>query len=103
MPSVHAGLSGSLTLAEVLFGNLAVPASYFMLTFTVPAEFRELAWYHQRWFYAKLFDCAWDTVNTFSHNDRKLQGQPGAVAVLHTHSRRLDYHPHVHLVRARSA
>ena len=80
-----------------------VPASYFMLTFTVPAELRELAWKHQSWFYAKLFDCAWDTVNTFSHNDKKLQGKPGAVAVLHTHSRRLDYHPHVHLVMPAAA
>ena len=47
-----------------------------------------------RWFYAALFDCAWETVEEFSHNDKKLQGNPGAVTVLHTHSRRLDYHPH---------
>ena len=80
-----------------------VPVSYFMLTFTVPAELRELAWQHQSWFYAKLFECAWDTVNTFSHNDKKLQGKPGAVAVLHTHTRRLDYHPHVHLVMPAAA
>lgn len=80
-----------------------VPASYFMLTFTVPAELRELAWQNQSWFYAKLFDCAWETVNDFSHNDKKLQGNPGAVAVLHTHSRRLDYHPHVHLVMPAAA
>jgi len=80
-----------------------VPASYFMLTFTVPAELRELAWQHQSWFYAALFDCAWETVNTFSHNDKKLQGKPGAVAVLHTHSRRLEYHPHVHLVMPAAA
>ena len=51
-----------------------------------------------RWFYAVLFDSAWETVDEFSHNDKKLQGNPGAVTVLHTHSRRLDYHPHVHLV-----
>ena len=80
-----------------------VPASYFLLTFTVPAELREFAWQHQRWFYAALFDCAWQTVHTFSHNDKKLQGTPGAVAVLHTHSRRLDYHPHVHLVMPAAA
>lgn len=80
-----------------------VPANYFMLTFTLPAELRELAWQNQRWFYAALFECAWDTVNTFSHNDKKLQGNPGAVAVLHTHSRRLDYHPHVHLVMPAAA
>ncbi len=80
-----------------------VPATYFMLTFTVPAQLRELAWQNQSWFYAKLFDCAWETVNDFSHNDKKLQGSAGAVAVLHTHSRRLDYHPHVHLVMPAAA
>jgi hypothetical protein len=80
-----------------------VPADYFMLTFTLPAQFRELAWRHQRTLYALLFECAWDTVRTFSRNDRQLQGMPGAVAVLHTHSRRLDYHPHVHLVMPAAA
>ena len=40
----------------------------------------------------------WETVNTFSQNDGHLQGSAGAVTVLHTHTRRLDYHPHVHLV-----
>ena len=74
-----------------------------MITFTLPAQFRELAWQHQRTLYALLFECAWDTVRTFSQNDRQLQGSPGAVAVLHTHSRRLDYHPHVHLVMPAAA
>ena len=41
---------------------------------------------------------AWETVNTFSQNDKTLQGNAGAIAVLHTHNRRLDFHPHVHLV-----
>ena len=80
-----------------------VPATYFLLTFTLPCELRDLAWRHQSWLYAKLFECAWETVNEFSHNDKKLQGNPGAVAVLHTHSRRLDYHPHVHLVMPAAA
>lgn len=80
-----------------------VRGDYFMLTFTLPAEFRELAWRHQRTLYALLFECAWDTVRTFSRNDKQLQGSPGAVAVLHTHSRRLDYHPHVHLVMPAAA
>ncbi|MEW6679371.1 MAG: transposase [Pseudomonadota bacterium] len=80
-----------------------VPADYFLLTFTVPAELRPLAWQHQRAFYAILFDCAWATVNTFSRNDKHLQACPGAVAVLHTHSRRLEYHPHVHLAMPAAA
>lgn len=40
---------------------------------------------------------------TFTLNDQHLQGTPGAIAVLHTHSRRLDYHPHVHLVMPAAA
>jgi hypothetical protein len=42
-------------------------------------------------------------VKTFSENDRQLQGTPGVITVLHTHSRRLDYHPHVHLVMPAAA
>jgi len=80
-----------------------VPASYFLITFTLPAELRALAWRHQRTLYAILFDCAWAVVNTFSQNDKYLQGRPGAVAVLHTHSRRLDFHPHVHLAMPAAA
>jgi hypothetical protein len=36
-------------------------------------------------------------------NDKQLQGTPGAIAVLHTHSRRLDFHPHRHLVMPAAA
>jgi hypothetical protein len=75
-----------------------VPGAYFLLTFTVPAEFRTWAFAHQQTLYGILMQCAWQTLLTFSRNDQQLQGMPGAVAVLHTHSRRLDYHPHVHCV-----
>jgi hypothetical protein len=80
-----------------------VPASYFLITFTLPAEFRGLAFSHQEAVYDLLLKSAWQTVHTFSRNDRQLQGTPGAIAVLHTHSRRLDYHPHVHLVMPAAA
>lgn len=42
-------------------------------------------------------------MQTFSQNDKQLQGTPGAIAVLHTHTRKLDYHPHVHLVMPAAA
>ena len=80
-----------------------VPAEYFLLTFTLPAEFRALAFAHQREVYEVLMRCAWETVRTFSQNDKQLQGTPGAIAVLHTATRRLDYHPHVHLVMPAAA
>jgi len=75
-----------------------VPADYFLITFTLPAEFRPLAAAQPRIAYDLLMRGAWETVRTFSQNDRQLHGTPGAIAVLHTHTRRLDYHPHVHLV-----
>lgn len=68
---------------------LLVPGSYFLVTFTLPAELRGLASHHERVVYAKLMECAWATLSTFSQNHKHLQGSPGAVAVLHTHSRKL--------------
>jgi hypothetical protein len=70
---------------------------------TLPQELRSLAWHHQRTLYALMIQCVWDTVRTFSQNDKQLQGTPGAIAVMHTHSRRLDFHPHVHLVMPAAA
>ncbi|HRL78657.1 MAG TPA: transposase [Candidatus Accumulibacter phosphatis] len=80
-----------------------VPAEYFLLTFTLPAEFRALAWAKQGVVYDLLLQSCWQTVHRFAHNDRQLQGTPGAIAVLHTNTRRLDYHPHVHLVMPAAA
>jgi Putative transposase/Transposase zinc-binding domain len=75
-----------------------LPCDYFMITFTLPEEWRELAWQNQSIVYHLITQSAWETVNTFSQNDKQLQGTTGAVTVLHTHTRRLDYHPHAHLV-----
>jgi hypothetical protein len=75
-----------------------VPAEYFLVTFTLPAEFRPLAWQHQRQIYKAMIQSSWDILREFSENDTALKGMPGAIAVMHTHSRRLDYHPHVHVV-----
>jgi hypothetical protein len=80
-----------------------VPAEYFLVTFTLPASLRPLAWANQRTLYDRMTRCAWETLRTFAHNDAALQGETGAIAVLHTHSRRLDYHPHVHVVMPAAA
>ena len=80
-----------------------VPAEYFLLTFTLPAEFRPLSMAHQGLVYDLLLHTSWETLCTFSQNDKQLQGTPGAIAVLHTNTRRLDYHPHVHIVMPAAA
>ena len=75
-----------------------VPVDYFMNTFTLPAQLRPLAKQHPRLVYSMMFDCVWATLQSFSKNDKQLQGDPGAIAVLHTHSRELNDHPHIHVV-----
>jgi hypothetical protein len=75
-----------------------VPATYFLLTFTVAEALRARVWANQQALYDHLIRASWETVRTFVRNDTQLQGEAGAMAVLHTHSRRLDFHPHVHLV-----
>jgi len=75
-----------------------VPAEYFMVTFTLPRQLRSLARYHQRLFYTLLFECAKSTLQTFAKNHKGLGADVGMTMVLHTHTRRLDYHPHVHII-----
>ncbi len=75
-----------------------LPVAYFMVTFTLPRQWRALLWRHQRIGYDLLLKLGWQTLKVFGLNDAQLKGRIGAHAVLHTHSRRLDYHPHVHFI-----
>lgn len=45
-----------------------------------------------------MFECVWEVLQAFSRNDKKLRGEPEMIALLHTHSRKLNYHPHIHTV-----
>jgi hypothetical protein len=75
-----------------------LPVEYFMVTFTLPYELRALTWHHQKALYSILFECAVSTLKDFGVDDKKLGAELAMTAVLHTHSRRLDYHPHVHII-----
>lgn len=75
-----------------------LPVEYFMVTFTLPYELRALTWHHQKSLYGCLFTCAISTLKDFGINDEKLGAELAMTAVLHTHSRRLDFHPHLHSV-----
>jgi len=75
-----------------------LPVDYFLVTFTIPSELRELTWYHQRPMYQALFKAAIQTLRNFGMNPKHLGADMGMTAVLHTHSRRLAYHPHIHVV-----
>jgi hypothetical protein len=75
-----------------------LPVEYFLATFTLPYELRFLAWDHQSLVYNLLFACASSTLKDFGLNPKDLGADIGMTAVLHTHNRRLEYHPHVHVV-----
>ena len=75
-----------------------LPVDYFLITFTVPRSLRALAFAHQRIVYNAMLRCAWQSVAQFARNDGALGVELGASAVLHTHNRQRDFHPHVHLL-----
>jgi hypothetical protein len=75
-----------------------LPCDYFLITFTLPAQLRTLVYDHQRTAYDQLIKLVWQTLAEFGLNDKKLRGKLGATLVLHTHSRALNFHPHVHVV-----
>src|SRR5262249_20136918 len=76
-----------------------LPCPYFLVTFTLPAELRELARSHQRAVYSALFQASSDALRSLAA-DPKFVGTDriGFFGVLHTWGRTLEYHPHVHYV-----
>ncbi len=77
-----------------------LPCQYYLITFTIPKQLRDLAWRHQGMIYSLMFSTVQQLLKAFTKNDKELGGAPGFTAVLHTHSRKLDYHPHIHVVMA---
>jgi hypothetical protein len=75
-----------------------LPADYFMVTFTLPFELRAVAWQHQKVVYSALFEAAIQTLKAFAKRHKHLGDALGLTAVLHTHSRKLAYHPHIHVM-----
>ena len=73
-----------------------LPVPYFMVTLTLPAQLRRLMWRHQDVLYDVLFRAAAETLKTIARNNHSLE--IGFTGVLHTHTRRLDYHPHIHFI-----
>ena len=76
--------------------ELLLPVSYFLLTFTLPAGFNEVARSNQCLLYDLLFKTSAAATQQLAQEPRWLGGQIGMVGVLHTWGRNLAYHPHIH-------
>jgi hypothetical protein len=66
------------------------------VTFTIPAELRDLARTHQRAIYSALFRASSTALQRLAADPRHLGGELGMMGVLHTWTRDLRYHPHIH-------
>ena len=75
-----------------------LPADYYLITFTLPEQLRTLAWRNQKTIYSLMLLCVQQVLKTFTLNDKQLGGMAGFTSMLHTHSRALGYHPHIHVV-----
>jgi hypothetical protein len=75
-----------------------LPVPYFMVTFTLPYELRPLARSNAKALYQSMFTVAASVLKSFAARNKK--GELGFTIVLHTHSRRRDLHPHLHVIVA---
>ena len=72
--------------------------SYFLVTFTLPGELRTLARSHPKKVYGLLMKAAAAALQTLAADPRFLGARPGILAVLHTWTRAMLFHPHVHML-----
>jgi len=75
-----------------------LPVDYYLVTFTLPYQLRHFVWTHQKRAYQAMFDATKQTLDAFFKRDKHLGEANGLLAVLHTHSRTLEFHPHIHFV-----
>lgn len=75
-----------------------LPVSYWLVTFTVPAELRRVIRSHQKILYARLLRESAGALLDVGRDHKDLGAQLGCLAVLQTWARDLHYHPHVHCV-----
>ncbi len=79
-----------------------LPVDYYMVTFTLPYELRAMTKRHESEMYPIMFQVAASVLKDFGHREAKTnkgtQANVGFTAVLHSHSRKRDYHPHLHVI-----
>ena len=75
-----------------------LPVKYYHTVFTVPHQLNSLFLGNRVAMFNLLFDAASYTLLKFARDEKYLDAQPGAIAVLHTWGQQLTFHPHVHCI-----
>ena len=69
---------------------------YYHVVFTLPHTLNGWVQLHPRVLYGLLFKAAWATLQTFGQDPKRLGGEMGMSAVLHTWGQNLSQHVHLH-------
>jgi hypothetical protein len=75
-----------------------LPAGYFHLVFTLPAEIAPIAYQNKAVVYDLLFRAAAETLLTIAADPRHLGARIGATTVLHSWGSAMTHHPHLHMI-----
>jgi hypothetical protein len=75
-----------------------LPCDYFHAVVTIPSELRRVFHRHQKSMYGLLMQVSSQAIKDLCIQKRYLGALPGMLAVLHTWTGQLGYHPHVHLL-----
>lgn len=75
-----------------------LPVQYFHVVFTLPAELRPLTLRNRECVFDLLFEAVSRTLLTLGADPDRLSALLGLTAVLHTWTRDLSFHPHLHCI-----
>lgn len=75
-----------------------LPVDYFHPVFTIASELHDLFLYNQTVAYGLLFSAATASLVELAGEPRFLGATIGVMAVLHTWTQTLGYHPHIHCI-----
>lgn len=78
--------------------ELLLPVAYFHVVFTLPSELRYVVRSYQKKLLSVLFRAAFDSLSALCTDPKYLGGRIGALAVAHTWTRSLEWHPHIHML-----
>jgi len=75
-----------------------LPVEYFMVTFTIPSELRDIFRNNQKTCYNLLFKSSSESLRKLALDKRFIGGKIGMLGVLQTWAANLIYHPHIHYI-----
>jgi hypothetical protein len=78
--------------------QILLPTNYFLATITIPKELHKAFRRHQRKLYSLLFKVAAKAILTLAKDSKYLGADIGLMGVLHTWTRDIGYHPHIHFL-----